>query len=125
MLVLMVLVRDLARLIMIVLPVRDAKAVFAFWDVIPRMIALITLFAIANSVFLAALPTISVLTELFAETISAKLDAKIMATASLEPSVLTASVILVVLKLQTALFLDNNATTVSVTFSVAKITLIA
>lgn len=116
--------QDLAKLMMTVPPVQDAKVVYAFWVVIPRMTALITSFATANSVFLDALLMINVLLEPSAETTSVKLVAKITATVSLELFVLTASVMLVVPKLLTVLSPDNSAATVSAISSDAKITLI-
>jgi hypothetical protein len=119
------LVQVRAKPIMIAAPVQDAKADFAFWAVTLRPTAPTILFATANSVFLAAQLTTTVLTELFAEAISAKLVAEIIATVSLAPSVLTASVILVVLKLLTVLFPDNSATTVIATSSDARTTPIA
>jgi len=115
---------DLAKLMMIVPPVHDAKADCVFWVVILKMTAPITSFATANFVSLAVQATINVLTELFAETTCAKLVAKITVIASQEPSVLTASVTLVVLRLLTVLSQDNNATMVSATFSDARQTLI-
>lgn len=80
----MELVRDLAPLMMTVQLVLDAKMAFAFWDVIPKLIALMALFATADSASLDVLIITIVFPELSAVITFAKLAAVKTLNASLE-----------------------------------------